>query len=123
MKRWILRTLLGLVLLVTGFIVGILFQSAARPGVNAVVVEVQNATTKNIEKVVLTHERGRVQICSLGPGQMQTLAFFPGGENAYTLKAYFADGKSVEGLGGYVEPGYAMKETIHEENIKTEYDF
>ena len=102
MKRWILRTVLGFALLVTGIIVGIVFESVARPGVDAVVVEVRNATTKNIEKVVLTHERGRVQICNLGAGQMQTLAFFPGGENAYTLKAYFADGKSVEGLGGYV---------------------
>lgn len=121
MKRWIVLTLLACCLLVTGFIVGILFLSAARPGVNAVVVEVRNATTENIEKVVLKHERGGVQIVDLGVGQMQTLAFFPGGENAYTLKAYFADGRSVEGLGAYVEPGYAMKETIHEDNIETEY--
>lgn len=71
--------------------------------------------------MVLTHERGSVQICNLGAGKMQTLAFFPGGENAYTLKVYFVGDKTVEGGGGYVEPGYSMKETIYETKIQTEY--
>lgn len=108
---------------IAGSVMGAFLVSTARPGINAVVVEATNLSGMNIQKVVLTHERGSVEICNLLPGKMQTLAFFPGGENAYTLKAYFENGSVIEGLGGYVEPGYSMKHKITATNISTEYAF
>lgn len=122
MKRWLLRILAASIFMLFGIFLGAIFMSTARPGVHAVVVEVQNVTNQSINKVRLSHERGSVEICNLAAGQKQTLAFFPGGENTYSIKAYLADGRIVEGGGGYVEPGYAMKEIINESEIHTEYN-
>jgi hypothetical protein len=121
MKRWAFRVAFAAIFLILGMFAGASLMSAARPGIHAVVVEVKNASKLTIKKLVLTHEQGSVEICNLSPSQIQTLAFFSGGENTYLLKAYFEDGRVVEGGGGYVEPGYAMRETISKSRIDTSY--
>ncbi|MBZ0069218.1 MAG: hypothetical protein K8F26_10450 [Thiobacillus sp.] len=121
MTRWVFRVVCAAIFLFLGLIAGAFLMSEARPGIHAVVVEAKNTSKLTINKLVLTHEHGSVEIHNLMPNQIQTLAFFPGGENAYHLKVYFDDGRVVEGGGGYVEPGYAMRETISTSRIDTHY--
>ena len=121
MKRWVSLVVFAILFLILGMVAGAFLVSANSPEINATVVEVKNVSNLTIKRLVLTHEHGTIEINNLTPKQTQTLAFFPGGEDTYLLKAYFEDGRIIEGGGGYVEPGYAMREMISASKIDTHY--
>ena len=82
-----------------------------------VTVAVTNATAREVEWVTLEHERGGERIDYLAPHESKTIRFAAGGENAFTLRARFADGAEVRSDGHYVEAGYAFHASIRDTGI------
>lgn len=60
---------------------------------------------------------------SLENGQTRAYRFYVAGEGGYILTATLGNGRKVSSDMGYVESGYAIKETVMATSIKSEISF
>ena len=85
---------------------------ATSPLPSIVRVEVVNESPQPLTDIMIQHEDGRVTIASLLPGGSQVIPVLVDGESSYHIQATLANGEIVQGQGGYIEPGYRVREII-----------
>lgn len=87
-------------------------------------VTVANESGQDISGLQLSLETSRqktiTELGPLGAGKTHTIPLLVTGEGSYVIVATLADGRQVSGMTGYVEPGYAVKETVKAATITSE---
>ena len=85
-----------------------------------VTVKVVNASHQRIQVVLLKHENGVRLTKDIAVGETRVVTFPTRGETSYSLKARFADGRTVAGGGGYAEAGYSFTDFITDSGVNSE---
>ena len=118
-KVWRILTALGIAALVLGA-----WAAWKGLGSSGVTAHVTNATGENLGSVTIQYEtcgkRSSVSTGALGPGESRRLRYFVCGEGGYTVEAHFADGRLLQGGGGYVETGYISTDVISNDEISSQ---
>ena len=90
------------------------------PLLSIVRIEVVNESPHALTNITIQHEEGMVSIASLPPGSRQLIPVLVHGESSYHIQVTLSNGKVIQGQGGYVEPGYRVRETISSNDIEHE---
>lgn len=108
-----------LLILLTGFISGVIFTTwYFWPAANAIKVLVINSSGMAISSVSITHGKGSVTTNGLANGARQVIPVHVSGESIYSITVTLANGTTLSGEGGYVEPGYKVTETVYADKIE-----
>src|SRR5437899_985104 len=102
-----MRFVVTLILTVLAFVAGILAGSILHIGDPVVRVSVENRSSREITKVVLTHEHGTaISVRPIPAGQSAMLRFWSPAETSFSCAITLSDGSVLDCGGGYAEAGY-----------------
>jgi hypothetical protein len=120
------RLLALLAVLIASFIAGAATAAWRGWGQPVVSIKIVNETGQPIDALVMRYGtcggRSHVEAGKLAIGQSRRITYSVCGEGGYSLEAQLRSGTVLKGGGGYVMPGWSMKEVITEKGIDTTYD-
>lgn len=125
--RTVFKTIAATILLACVFFAGALTAGIRRWSQPVIEVSLVNNSGQRISDVHMFLETGgQKSISALGSvenGQTRAYHFYVAGEGGYILTATLENGRKVSSDKGYVESGYAIKETVMATSIKSEISF
>jgi len=84
-------------------------------------VNIHNQSGVPISNIIITGQDGAVILNKLRPYQTKEIPLIMFGEGTYEISATLQNGEVISSQGGYVEPGYRVKEIIKPNSIEHEY--
>lgn len=112
-----------LAVLFAGFLGGVICASwCLWPTFSAVKVRIQNESGFLASTIRIIHEGGSVTIDNLNNGESKIVPVHVVGESSYSVVATLEGGEVVVGEGGYIEPGYRIRETITQNKIQHKFE-
>ena len=86
-----------------------------------VCLRVENASGKELRSLSVRYNssgfKGQVETIPPKPGTSATVCFYHQGEGGCQITVTLADGKVLQGVGGYIEPGYSLVFKITDRSI------
>ena len=114
-----MKFLIALALAVLVFGVGVLAGAIFHIGDPVVKVAIENRSSREIARVLLSHEHGTaISVRPIPPGQSATLRFWSPAETSFSCAITFADGSAVDCRGGYAEAGYKFNEVVSDAGVR-----
>ncbi|HOP81111.1 MAG TPA: hypothetical protein PLZ21_11155 [Armatimonadota bacterium] len=86
-------------------------------------VRLKNMSGQGVSQVRLIHEQGVIVVRDLKQDTSRRVKSPADGEGSFSLDVEFENGNSIQGGGGYVEPGYRMTVSIHRNDLSTRHDY
>jgi hypothetical protein len=90
-------------------------------GQDSVLVRVNNQSGYHIKKIILIHEKGKIQMENIPDEKSTKIIFKSAGENSYKIFAVFDNDSTLTSQEMYTEGGYRILETVYTNQIKSEY--
>ncbi|MCE5181597.1 MAG: hypothetical protein ABFC85_08150 [Rectinema sp.] len=101
-----------ILLLLSAFAVGALTAIVNHWDQPLVNIQVENASGQEFRSLVVSYTsygfKGQVEAVPPKPGTSTTVRFYHQGEGDCRVTVTLADGKVLQGIGGYIEPGYSI---------------
>lgn len=97
---------------ITAFALGAMIAIVNHWGQPLVSIRVENASGQEFRFLVISYTgngfKGQVEAVPPKPGTSTTVRFYHQGEGGCQVAVTLADGKVLQGIGGYIEPGYSL---------------
>ena len=110
------RSVFVLIVVLAAFAAGAVTAVFQHWGQPLVSVSVANESGQELQSLVVTHEsmraKGQIEVKPPRIGAKVLVRFFQEGEGSVLVTAKLANGQVVEGIGGYVEPGYSLSMSV-----------
>lgn len=112
-----LRTVVVLLAIAATFVGGAVTAIQRHWDQPLVSVAISNRSGQEIDSLVVAYTsygfKGTVEVMPPPkPGSGVTVYFFHRGEGGFTVTATLRDGKTVQGIGGYIESGYSSSMVV-----------
>ncbi|AKG20591.1 hypothetical protein [Calothrix sp. 336/3] len=92
------------------------------PRTTGAIVQLKNKSGQPLTDVIITHERGRIEVGELQNGQEMAVSVFTRGENSYRVQATLPNGKVITNQ-NYFEPSYCVVESMEAHRIQSDTYF